>query len=72
MHNEFINRFPDIRTSTDLSTDEERCRMSAYDNVDRIPKAPPSEISEITEFSDPWTELGHSDRFGNFEVIYFF
>ncbi|XP_008191541.1 protein sprint isoform X3 [Tribolium castaneum] len=47
-------RFPDIPTST-----EELCRMSAYDNVEdrRVPRAPPSEISELTEFSDPWTEL---------------
>lgn len=33
------------------------CRMSAYDNVDeRFPRAPPSETSEQTEFSDPWPE----------------
>ncbi|XP_068907200.1 protein sprint isoform X5 [Tenebrio molitor] len=52
-------RFPDIRTSAELTIDEELCRMSAYDNVDdrRVPRAPPSEISELTEFSDPWTEL---------------
>ncbi|RZC41803.1 sprint, partial [Asbolus verrucosus] len=52
-------RFPDIRTSTEITTDEELCRMSAYDNVEdrRVPRAPPSEISELTEFSDPWTEL---------------
>ncbi|XP_031341576.1 protein sprint isoform X3 [Photinus pyralis] len=52
-------RFPDIRTSTDITPDEELCRMSSYDNVDdrRVPRAPPSEISELTEFSDPWTEV---------------
>lgn len=63
----------DERTTLDLiskrtSMDEERCRMSAYDNVDRIPKAPPSEVSEVTEFSDPWAEFGQGDRFANFEV----
>lgn len=52
-------RFPDIRISTELTADEELCRMSAYDNVEdrRVPRAPPSEISEHTEFSEPWTEL---------------
>ncbi|XP_017783155.1 PREDICTED: protein sprint [Nicrophorus vespilloides] len=50
------------RQSTDVSTtDDDMCRMSAYDNVDdkrmmTIPRAPPSEISELTEFSDPWNE----------------
>lgn len=41
--------------------DEEVCRMSAYDNVEerRVPRAPPSEVSELTEFSDPWTEGSH-------------
>lgn len=52
-------RFPDIKTSHDITPDEELCRMSSYDNVEdrRVPKAPPSEISEMTEFSDPWTEV---------------
>ncbi|KAF2886197.1 hypothetical protein ILUMI_19976, partial [Ignelater luminosus] len=52
-------RFPDIKTSFDVSLDEELCRMSSYDNVEdrRVPRAPPSEISELTEFSDPWTEV---------------
>ncbi|KAF5308871.1 hypothetical protein FQR65_LT00571 [Abscondita terminalis] len=52
-------RFPDIRTSSDITPDEELCRMSSYDNVEdrRVPRAPPSEISELTEFSDPWTEV---------------
>lgn len=52
-------RYPDIRTTLDITADEERCRISAYDNVEldrRAPRAPPSEISEITEFSDPWAE----------------
>lgn len=42
-----------------MNLDEERCRMSAYDNVEdkRTPRPPPSEISEITEFSDPWAEV---------------
>lgn len=36
------------------------CRMSAYDNVDdRSPRAPPSETSEQTEFSEPWAESIH-------------
>jgi len=50
-------QFPNVRHSAS-STDEE-FRMSAYDNVDdkRIPKPPPSEISEITEFSDAWNEI---------------
>lgn len=62
-------RFPDINTSTDLSTEDELCRMSAYDNVEerRVPRPPPSEISELTEFSDPWTEGSHG--FSNNEVI---
>lgn len=37
--------------------------MSSYDNVDdrrQAPKAPPSEISELTEFSDPWTEVSQN------------
>lgn len=52
-------RFPDIKTSSGMHLDEERCRMSAYDNVEdkRTPRPPPSEISEITEFSDPWAEV---------------
>lgn len=36
--------------------------MSSYDNVvedRRVPRAPPSEISEMTEFSEPWTEGSH-------------
>lgn len=49
-----FSRFPD------MPSNEDRCRMSAYDNVEdrRLPKAPPSEISEVTEFSDPWAEVG--------------
>lgn len=36
--------------------------MSAYDNVEdkKSPRAPLSEISELTEFSDPWAEV-HSE-----------
>ncbi|KAF7281801.1 hypothetical protein GWI33_004236 [Rhynchophorus ferrugineus] len=51
-------RFPDIRTTSNVLIGEERCRMSSYDNVEerRVPRAPPSEISELTEFSDPWAE----------------
>lgn len=53
-------RFPDIPLGcTDLG-DEDMCRMSAYDNVDdRNPRAPPSETSEQTEFSEPWAESMH-------------
>ncbi|KAL1509626.1 hypothetical protein ABEB36_004335 [Hypothenemus hampei] len=61
LHDLISNRYPEIKTSFDLSTDEERCRISSYDNVDlekKPPRAPPSEISEITEFSDPWAEPG--------------
>ena len=56
----FRFRFPENRKSFD-TTDDELCRMSAYDNVDerRTPRAPPSEISELTEFSDPWAEVTH-------------
>lgn len=66
-------RFPDIRTSTELSTDEELCRMSAYDNVeDRlVPRAPPSEISELTEFSEPWTELNQGVTSGEVTIFLF-
>nr|XP_022912808.1 protein sprint isoform X2 [Onthophagus taurus] len=55
-------KFPDIRMSADTTDEELECRMSAYDNVDdrRVPRAPPSEISELTEFSDPWAEITHS------------
>lgn len=44
------------------TTDDEMCRMSAYDNVDdkRVPRAPPSEISELTEFSEPWNDISHA------------
>lgn len=55
-------RLPNIRNSTEVTTDEEfSYRMSAYDNVDdrKVPRAPPSEISEVTEFSEPWTEVSH-------------
>lgn len=51
------------RQSMDMSTtDDEMCRMSAYDNVDdkRVPRAPPSEISELTEFSEPWNDISHA------------
>ncbi|KAI4463063.1 rab gdp/gtp exchange factor [Holotrichia oblita] len=68
---EMISRqFPDIRMSND-TTDEEISRMSAYDNVDDrrtgIPRAPPSEISELTEFSDPWAEI--TPGVSNTEVV---
>lgn len=51
-------RFPDIRTTSNVVAEGERYRMSSYDNVEerRVPRAPPSEISELTEFSDPWAE----------------
>ncbi|XP_060531788.1 protein sprint isoform X4 [Cylas formicarius] len=51
-------RFPDIRASA-LGMEDDRCRISAYDNVEdrRPPRAPPSEISELTEFSEPWAEI---------------
>ncbi|CAH0561513.1 unnamed protein product [Brassicogethes aeneus] len=52
LHDLISKRFPD------MSSNEGRCRMSAYDNVEdrRVPRPPPSEISEVTEFSDPWAE----------------
>ncbi|XP_066150243.1 protein sprint [Euwallacea fornicatus] len=59
LHDLISNRYPDIRTNFDMNSDGERCRISAYDNVEldrRVPRAPPSEISELTEFSDPWAE----------------
>lgn len=50
-------RFPDIPLGCTDVNDDDMCRMSAYDNVDeRCPRAPPSETSEQTEFSDPWPE----------------
>ncbi|XP_050304173.1 protein sprint isoform X2 [Anthonomus grandis grandis] len=59
LHDLISKRYPDIRTPIDVALDDDRCRISAYDNVDlerKIPRAPPSEISELTEFSDPWAE----------------
>ncbi|XP_048526431.1 protein sprint isoform X5 [Dendroctonus ponderosae] len=59
LHDMISKRYPDIRTTLDASADEDKCRISAYDNVEldrRHPRPPPSEISEITEFSDPWAE----------------
>ncbi|CAG9767018.1 unnamed protein product [Ceutorhynchus assimilis] len=52
LHDMISKRYPTL-------LDDEKYRISSYDNVDlerRMHRPPPSEISEITEFSDPWAE----------------
>lgn len=55
-----IFRFPDLNITSGMVIDKDSYRISAYDNVDDkiSPRAPLSEISELTEFSDPWAEVG--------------
>lgn len=55
----YVFRFPDLNITSGLVIDKEAYRISAYDNVEdkRSPRAPLSEISELTEFSDPWAEV---------------
>lgn len=59
-------RLPCVRQTSELFSDDDACRMSSYDNVDLekhrgvgggVPRPPPSEISELTEFSEPWNEI---------------